>query len=167
MPKPRIDRHVLRDASWWHWATTLPLLVAALAGYRWAIVAAMVWCGVMGIYFYVRLRQLRPFPVQVRIAYLGLLAIGTLPWMKWIHLMQLIGTTTMVTTGYCPLIRLMSLTPINRTDPLTLSLMWRTLFQEPCVGGLIDWSAGERTSRPTVRVVASVVRSHITCSLGQ
>jgi hypothetical protein len=65
------------------------------------------------------------------------------------------------------LIRLLSLAPMNRTDLLTLSLMWRTLFQEPCVGGLLDWSAGERTSQPTVRSSASVVRSHITCSLGQ
>jgi hypothetical protein len=64
------------------------------------------------------------------------------------------------------LLRLLSLTPIHRTDPLTLSLMWRTLFQEPCLGGLIDWSAGER-SQPTVRGSASVVRSPITCSLGQ
>jgi hypothetical protein len=65
------------------------------------------------------------------------------------------------------LILLLSLTPINRTDPLTLSLMLRALFQEPCAGGLIDWSAGERTSQPTVGGSASVVRSHITCSLGQ
>jgi hypothetical protein len=100
----------------------------------------MVLCAVMVTYFFVRLQQLRPFPVQVRFAYLGLLAAGTLPWMKWIHLLQLGGTTTMVTIGYCPLIRLLRLMPMNRTELLTRSLIWRVLVLEPCVGGLIDWS---------------------------
>ncbi len=82
--------------------TTLPLLIASLAGYWWVIVIVMVLCGVMGVYFFVRLRQIRPYPVQVRIAYLGLLAIGKLPWMQWIHWMQLVGTATMVGSAIVP-----------------------------------------------------------------
>src|SRR5258708_3806508 len=112
----KIDRQVLTDLSWWHWACTVPLLAASLAGYPSAIVAAMVLCGAAGLYFLVRIQRLRPFPVQVRIAYLALLSLGLLPWMQWLHWIQLVGTCTMVVAGYCPLIRLLSLAPLNRTE---------------------------------------------------
>jgi hypothetical protein len=43
--------------------------------------------------------------VQVRVAYMGLLAVGIVPWMQWVHRVQLFGSISMVTVGYCPLIR--------------------------------------------------------------
>jgi hypothetical protein len=138
----RVDLRVFTDVSWWHWGLTIPLLAAHLAGYSWAIPIAMGLCGTMGLYFLLRLRRLRPYPVQVRIVYLGLLLIGTLPWMQWVHWVQLAGTTAMVTVGYCPLIRILSLAPLNRTKPLTPALVWRAFVQEPCAGGLISWSTG-------------------------
>jgi hypothetical protein len=147
MSNATIDPHVFRDPSWWHWAATLSLLVVSLAGYSGGIAAAIILCGIMAGYFFMRLRQLRPFPVQVRIAYLGLLAVGMLPWMQWLHWVQLVGTTTMVTVGYCPLLRLLSLAPLNRTEPLTYSLMRRVLVQEPCRGGLVRWS--NKSASPT------------------
>jgi hypothetical protein len=146
MSNTRIDRNVFTDASWWHWLLTIPLLVVSLAGYSWAIVATMVLCAVAAGYFLLRLRRLQPFPVQVRIAYLGLLAVGTLPWMQWIHWVQLAGTTAMVTVGYCPLMRMLHLAPFNRAEPLTGSLIWRIFFQEPCGGGLVCWPAPAQES---------------------
>jgi hypothetical protein len=58
--------------------------------------------------------------------------------LQWIHWIQLVGTTAMVTLGYCPLIRLLSLAPFNRTEPLTISFVWRVFVEEPCCGGLVQ-----------------------------
>ncbi len=132
---------VLTDLSWWHWTLTIPLLAAHLAGYPWALVIAIGICTLVGGYYAVRLRQLRPFPVQIRIAYLGLLLCGTLPGMNWIYWVPLIGTTAMVTVGYCLLARILSLAPWNRTEPLSGSLLWRVFVREPSVGGLVQWSS--------------------------
>ena len=141
MSSRTINRQVFTDMSWWHWAITVPMLAAHLAGYSWAIEAAMALCGIVGVYFLVRIKQFRPYPVQVRIAYLGLLAVGMLPMMQWIYWIPLVGTTAMVTVGYCPLIRTLSLAPWNRSEALTPSLMWRAFAVEPCVGGLVQWSS--------------------------
>ena len=136
-----IDLRVFTDVSWWHWALTVPLLAAHLGGYPWAMVVAMGLCGCAAGYFLLRLRQFQPYPVQVRVVYLGLLAVGTLPWMQWVHWVQLAGTTAMAAVGYCPLLRILSIAPLNRTEPLTLALAWRVFVREPCAGGLVAWSA--------------------------
>jgi hypothetical protein len=148
MPNKLINRQVFADASWWHWLLTVPLLALHLAGHSWAIVATMVLCGIAGSYFMYRIRKFKPYPVQVRIAYLGLLVAGVFPGMQWIHWVQLFGTTAMVTVGYCPLIRMLSLAPLNRNEPLTVSLVWHAFVREPCAGGLIQWSVNSKN--PTV-----------------
>lgn len=136
---------VLTDLSWWHWTLTIPLLAAHLAGYPWALAIAIGICTLVGGYYAVRLRALRPFPVQIRIAYVGLLLCGTLPGMSWIYWVPLIGTTVLVTVGYCLLSRILSLAPWSRTEPLSGSLLWQVFVGEPCEGGLVQWSS---TSSP-------------------
>ena len=89
----RLDRRVLSDAGWWHWILTVPLLAAHLAGVSNVLLAAMVLCALFGIYFLYRIRALRPYPVQVRIAYFAWLAVGLLPGMVWMHWIALCGTT--------------------------------------------------------------------------
>jgi hypothetical protein len=155
--------NVLKDVSWWHWVLTIPLLAAHLAGVPWAIVAAMVLCAAAGSYFYLRLKQLRPYPVQVRIAYLGLLALGTVPGMHWLYWIPLVGTTVMVTTGYCPLIRTLSLAGWNRTEPFQWSLVWQAFFREPCAGGLLQWTTPTSLST-TSSCSLPVQHSALTCS---
>jgi hypothetical protein len=136
-----IDSQVFRDPSWRHWTATIPLVALALAGSSWATAAAMLLCAVAAVYYWVQLQRLRPFPVQLPLIYLVLLGVGTLPWMQWIDWVRLVGTTAMVTTGYCGLIRMLSLAPLNRTEPLTPSFLWRVFFRQPCSGGLVRWSA--------------------------
>lgn len=140
MSKCKLDKRVWKDPSWWHWAVTIPLLTVNLAGYRWGMVVAMGLCVVAGGYFWYRLRQIQPFPVQVRIAYLAWSAIGLLPGMQWMLWIQLCGTSAMVAVGYCPLIRLLTLLPPNRSEPLSASLVWRAFAKEPCAGGLVKWN---------------------------
>jgi len=143
MYKAHLNQQVLTDISWWHWLLTIPLLGINLAGYRWGMAGAMGLCSLAGGYFWYRLRDIKPYPVQVRIAYVTWSAVGLLPGMQWMLWIQLCGTTAMVTVGYCPLIRLLSLLPLNRTEPLTTSLVWRAFVQEPCAGGLVEWTTDD------------------------
>lgn len=164
MQQMRFDRQTLTDSSWWHWAATVPLLAAHLLRYPGALTAALLLCAIVGGYFFLRLRQVRPFPVQVRLAYLGLLFVGTLPWMAWIHWTQLAGTSAMVAVGYCPLARMLSLLPWNRNEPLSRALAWRVFVQDSCSGGLVQWAA---VSSPASGACCSLRGSPVqaTCSL--
>ncbi|MBX7164756.1 MAG: hypothetical protein K1X74_00285 [Pirellulales bacterium] len=164
MSSGRIDWNVLKNLSWWHWALTVPLLALHLAGYAWALLIATSLCALVGGYYLMLLQQLRPYPVQVRLAYLVLLVAGALPWMSWIYGVQLVGTTAMITVGYCPLLRLLSVAPWNRTEPLGRALLWQVFFREPCAGGLVRGSA--TSSAPfSACGVSRASHSPITCSL--
>lgn len=135
MHRTFFDPRALADPAWWHWAMTFPLLTAHLSELPGAIEAALLLCAAMALYYLLRLRRLRPFPVQVRLAYLGWLLLGLLPGMHWMHYVALAGTTAMVTVGYCPLERVLSLLWFNRTEPWRLSLLQRVLLSPPG-GGL-------------------------------
>lgn len=133
-PRPRppvFDRRVLADPAWWHWAATVPLLAASTAGCPGAVEAAAALCAAMALYYLARLGRLRPFPVQVRVAYLGWLLVGMLPAMGWMHYVALAGTTAVVAVGYCPLGRLLSLLWFNRSERLSVSLVRRRLLSPP------------------------------------
>ncbi len=130
------DGNVLRSPSWWHWLATVPLLAATLAGQLAAAYAAIVLCCVMAGYYLVRVQAVKPFPVQVRLAYLLLLLAGLLPGQQWIHWVQLVGTSAMVLAGYCPLARMLQLAPWNRAERFTLSLVADAVFA-PRAGGII------------------------------
>lgn len=146
MSQARLNQQVFSDVGWLHWLLTIPLLIVNVAGHRWGMVAAMGLCAVAVGYFWYRLRQIKPYPVQVRVAYLVWSAVGLLPGMPWMLWIQLGGTTAMVTVGYCPLIRLLSLLPPNRSKPLTANLVWRAFVKTPCAGGLVTWAT--RSTRP-------------------
>ena len=137
----RFDSSVFQDVSWWHWALAVPLLAAHLMGVEGALGIACVLCVVSGGYFFSIVRAWRPYPVQLRLAYLAMLVGGTLPFGEWLHWLQLVGTTAMVTVGYCLLARVLNLLSWNRSEPLTWALVKRSLFRDPCVGGLVAWGS--------------------------
>lgn len=148
MRRPTIDRHVLADPSWWHWAATVPLLAAHLIGAPWAIEIAIALCSAVTGYFYARVGRVKPFPVQIRLAYLGLLSTGLLPWMNWLYWVPLVGTTAMVTVGYCPLARFLSLLPFNRDEPISWVLVKRAFLRDPLAGGLLVWPSNACAAPP-------------------
>jgi hypothetical protein len=90
-----------------------------------------------------RERRLAAFPVQVRLGYLLLLALGTVPYLGFIHWIQLAGTTAVVTVNYCPLARFLSLMPWNRKRPLTAALVWHTVVLPPVAGSVLDVHSGK------------------------
>jgi hypothetical protein len=133
----RFDPTVLRDASWWHWVLTIPLLAAHLAGVPWALAAVTALCLALAAWYFAVLRSINPFPVQLRLAFVVLLLAGLLPGMAWVHWVQLVGTSAMVTLGYCLLGRMLSFAPWNLAAPLTLALVGDALFRQPTGGGLL------------------------------
>lgn len=148
MPAARIDRSVLRDNSWWHWAVTVPLLAAHVAGRGAALPIAIGLCAAVAAYYIAQLRRVRPYPVQVRLAYLVLLGGGLLPGFHWLHWVQLVGTTSMVSAGYCPLARVLMLLPFNRSERFSARLVWQRLWTDPCAGGIIAWDQPHRDGAP-------------------
>ena len=126
-----------RDLGWWYWFMTVGLLGAGLLGWRAGLYLAMLLCAVQ-ITHVIRLTQdIASFPVQVRVAYLGLLLAGLWGSLQWIHWVQLVGTSARVGVGYCFLARVLSLTPWNRRQPLSLDLVarrffWRQTVIPPC-----------------------------------
>lgn len=137
MRSPFWNLRALTDPSWWHWAATVPMLAAHLAGVAGAIYLAIAVCAVMAAWYLLKLRQVRPFPVQVRLAYLGLLIAGFLPAMHWIYWVQLVGTSAMVLAGYCPLARMLALAPWNREERFSWALL-KAAVVAPRAGGLVD-----------------------------
>ena len=127
-----------KDISWWYWTATIPLLAAGLAGYAGGFTAAVALTGVQAVHFYAREKRLMAFPVQVRIAYLGLLLLAQWQPFYWVYWLQLAGTTAMVLFSYCLLARVLSLMPWNRSEPFTPRLFFRTFFSAPVQGNILQ-----------------------------
>lgn len=154
MSRARTDWPVLRDPSWLHWTATIPLLAGHVAGIPRCLEAAVALCIVMAFGMWLRTRSVLAMPVQVRLAYTALLLVGMAPGMFWIYYVQLAGTTAMVLFGYCPLVRMLTLFPWNRPEPITKPWLTR-LILSAAPGGLVD------LSEPSMSAVASTC----SCSL--
>jgi len=82
--------------SWWFWLVTLALLLAGLGGWQAGFPGAGGLSAVQVVFFMVRERSAVSFPVQVRIAYLGLVVVALFdPWRVLFVLLAL--GTVMVT----------------------------------------------------------------------
>lgn len=128
----------MRTLAWWYWLAMAATLAVELAGLAPALRPALVLGAVQVAHFLLREKQLSAFPVQVRLAYLGLLLIGTWEPLRFIHWIQLAGTTAMVAFNYCPLARALSLAPWNRQGPLTARLVWTTFASLPVAGSVLE-----------------------------
>ncbi len=126
----------LTTAAWWYWLLTLIALALATANYPQGFTGAVALCVIQIIHFGLSKRSLTVFPLQVRIAYLGLLLLSLLPGADFILWIQLIGTSAMVTFNYCLLARVLALMPWNRLTPLTTDAIVTTLFSAPVAGSV-------------------------------
>ncbi|EWS58357.1 hypothetical protein Y694_03766 [Methylibium sp. T29-B] len=105
-----------RELSWWYWAVTAALLIAGLAGWAGAFHAATALSALQVLHFRWREGRFAAFPVQVRLAFTGLLLLAAWPPMKGLFWVPAIGTTAQVLFGYCLLARGLSLLPWNRRE---------------------------------------------------
>lgn len=118
----------MRDPAWWYWLLTAGFLAEGVGGGSWGIPLAVFLCVIQVVHFRWRTGSFIAFPVQVRLAYLSLLAGGLWSPLQWIHAVQLAGTSARVLIGYCLLARTLSLAPWNRVEPLSASLVRRTFL---------------------------------------
>ncbi|MGA7394556.1 MAG: hypothetical protein WBV90_11005 [Terrimicrobiaceae bacterium] len=120
-----------RRLSWWIWTITALCLAAGLSGhpdgFRAAIIVSMVQTGV----YCLLEASASSFPVQVRLAYSGLLIACQVPFLSWLYWVPAVGTFALVLFGYCLMARILSLLPGNRTEPMSLDLIWRTFLTPP------------------------------------
>jgi hypothetical protein len=120
------------DWTWWAWTLTAALLATGLCGYPVAFLAAMGITALQAIVILARQKIMSAFPMQLRVAYLMLLAICFIPQMRWLYWLPTVGTFAMVIFGYCLLGRMLSLLPWNRRHPLSAQLLRDTFISRPC-----------------------------------
>lgn len=119
-----------RELGWWYWFMTVGLLASSLMGWWMGLYLAMALCAVQIGHVIWLTRDVTSFPVQVRVAYLGLLAVGLWGPLQWIHWVQLVGTSARVFVGYCFLARVLSLASWNRRQSLSWELVTRTFCSD-------------------------------------
>ena len=121
-----------------YWAATSALLITGITGESWAVVAAAMLTTVQCIHFCARGYTIGGLPLQVRLAYLGMLVAGFWPPLAFLHVVQYVGVTANVFLDYCLLARLLSLAPWHRRAPLTLAAAWWTVTVPPKPGSILD-----------------------------
>jgi|AP12_2_1047962.scaffolds.fasta_scaffold26815_3 hypothetical protein len=124
--------------KWWYWLAAVLALAASLAGWTAAQPLAFAAIAAQVVHFAVRTGSLRAFTVQVPAAFLGLLALGSWPPFAFLHWLQLVGTTIRLVFDYCPLARIVSLAPWNRSEPLSWTLVKRTFLTPPVNGSILE-----------------------------
>ncbi|MCX7154866.1 MAG: hypothetical protein NTW45_00285 [Rhodocyclales bacterium] len=127
-----------REFSWWYWVVTAMLLAAGLAGVPGAFAAALALSAGQVLYFRLREGRFAAFPVQVRVAYTGLLLLASWPPLQLLFWLPAVGTVAQVLFGYCLLARCLSLLPWNRREPFSALLVWCTFVSPPVRGNLLQ-----------------------------
>jgi hypothetical protein len=116
---------------WRYWTLTTGLLAGYLAGFDQCLQAVIALNLVQVVHFTIREKSVTAFPVQVRVVYLGMIFAAQAPYMGWIFWWLLIGTSAMISFGYCFLARLLSLLPWNRKDELNMETVKATFLTAP------------------------------------
>jgi hypothetical protein len=119
------------DWTWWAWLVTAISLAIGMLGIPRAFLIAMALTLAQGVVFFVKDRSLSTFSVQLRVAYLSLLALCYLPAMRWLYCLPTIGTFALVIFGYCLMARFLSLLPWNSSEPYSVDRIRRTFFSAP------------------------------------
>lgn len=126
-----------RGIAWWYWLATVTGLASGVAGWNPGYGLAMGITLVHGIHYLLRGHGPSSLPLQVRIGYLGLLALGLWPPLAFLHWLQLAGTSALLVFDYCPLARTLALMPWNRRAPLTGRLVLRVFLSAPVRGSAL------------------------------
>ena len=119
------------------WAATAVLLGLSLAGESWALPLALSLCAASTVYYAARLRSLRAYRVQIRLGFLGIAGLGALPGLAPILWLPLLGTTSQVLFGICPMARSLALMPWNRSGALGWRGFAAALTRPPGAEGLL------------------------------
>jgi hypothetical protein len=119
-----------RSLSWWVWAITVVCLAAGLMRYSFGFYAAIISVTQTVVYDLKQTSALA-FPVQIRFAYTIFLILCQVPSLGWRYWVPTVGTFALVLFGYCLMARILSLLRGNRTEPMSVDLILRTLLTPP------------------------------------
>lgn len=118
-----------------YWQLTALLLAASFARWPWGLHGVIALNAVQVAHSACAQRgNWRSLELQVRLAYLGLLGLGTVPGLWPLHLIQFVGVNALLVADYCLLARLLTLLPWNRPLPLSWALVRRVLLMPPAPG---------------------------------
>ena len=84
----------------------------------WALPLALGLCAVSAAYYAAKLRQPGSYRVQIRIGFLVIAGMGAVPGFGTILWLPLLGTTSQLLFGICPMARSLDLMPWNREEAL-------------------------------------------------
>lgn len=123
-----------KQPTWWIWFAIATLLAFGFAGYASGYVAAMMLSVVQAVWFIRKHRSLKPYPVQIRVAYAACLLVYGIPALNWMIWIPMLGTFALVLFGYCLMARLLSLLPWNRVETPSPGLLRYTFLTPPIPG---------------------------------
>jgi hypothetical protein len=121
------------------WLAVGLALAAHLAGVRYALTATVLLVALQGARSApLWARTSKTLALEVAVAYLLLLLLGTSPSLVIVHFLELAGTIALVVFGYCPLARVLSLLPWHRRSPITRARLVATFLSPPTGGDLLE-----------------------------
>lgn len=123
-----------KQPTWWVWLATATFLALGLGGYPSGYLAANTLSVAQVVWFIRKHRSLKPYPVQIRVAYSACLLVCLTPVLNWMFWIPMLGTFALVLFGYCLMARLLSLLPWNRTEALSSGLLRYTFLTPPMPG---------------------------------
>jgi hypothetical protein len=126
------------DTAWKFWFYTTILLFTGIYFIPLLLWWAVLLSGFQVVFYWQERHSPEDLAVQVRICYLALMVAGFVPGYGWIHTVQLVGTTVMVTFGYCIIARVLALMPWNRQAPLDVATLNRILLSPPSQGNIME-----------------------------
>jgi hypothetical protein len=131
----RMPYRVRKPLMWGLWFVTWLGLVGGIFD-RVFFEYVVIFSAIHAVFFLALNRfNVKPFPVQVRIAYFVWVAAGTyVPYLVVLMYITLVGLATNIFLGYCPLARMMYLMPWNRNENFSLNLVGRVFFSPPAPG---------------------------------
>ena len=131
----RMPQQTRRYLVWGLWFVTWLGLLAGLYDrvyYEYVVLFSALHALLFLVLFNFRVKE---FPVQIRIAYLIWVVVGTyVPHMTILMYITTIGLATNLFLGYCPLARMVYLLPINREEPFSLDLVLCVFLTPPSPG---------------------------------
>ncbi|MDH5572281.1 MAG: hypothetical protein OEY89_10980 [Gammaproteobacteria bacterium] len=127
-----------KDIGWWYWLVTVGLLTYGVSGNSLGFLLAIGLTIFQLIHFVIKEKSISAFPVQVRFCYLMLLLVALPEPLQLIYWIPTIGTWAQIIFGYCTMARLVSLFPLNRSEPFTPALFIKTFFSRPVRGNILQ-----------------------------
>lgn len=114
-----------------YWQLTALLLAAHFVSWPWGLTLAFAVNVLQVVHVGLRRRTWRALDVQVRVVFLALLALGTLPGLWPLHVVQFLGVNAFVVADYCLLARVLTLLPWNRPCAWRAGLVREVLLMPP------------------------------------